>query len=108
MVMRMTYRFIPAAAVLLTAAFTFQAGASSASVRTSRASSRVAQPAALSCDQTDFQSAAPADTTIVSVRTVSAPVSYCDVDGFVSTTERGPDSTVAVFRSVISLPLSVK
>jgi hypothetical protein len=51
----------------------------------------VAQLAALSCDLTDFQSAAPAGTTIVSVRTVSAPVAYCDVRGFVSTTTLGPD-----------------
>src|ERR1700760_4727632 len=88
--MRMPYRFVPAAAVLLLTAFTFQAGAS-ASVRVSTASSRVAQPTALSCDLAALASAASAGTTIVSVRTVSTPVSYCDVRGFVSTTKLGPD-----------------
>jgi hypothetical protein len=88
--MRMPYRFVPAAAVLLLAAFTFQAGAS-ARVQASTASSRVAQPIALSCDLAALASAASAGTTIVSVRTVSTPVSYCDVRGFVSTTKLGSD-----------------
>jgi hypothetical protein len=88
MVMRISYRLIPPAAVLLMAAFIFP---SVASARASTAGHRVGNPPALSCDLADFQGAAPAGTTIVSVTAVSTPVSYCDVDGFVTTTELGPD-----------------
>ena len=43
------------------------------------------------CTQPVIQSIAPPDTTIVSATEQSDPVSYCDVRGFVTTTNPGPN-----------------
>ena len=45
----------------------------------------------LPCTQPAIQSIAPPDTTIVSAIEQSDPVSYCDVRGYVTTTNPGPN-----------------
>ena len=47
--------------------------------------------AAIGCTQSAIQSAAPPNTTIVSVTAQSDPVAYCDVLGYVTTTHPGPN-----------------
>jgi feruloyl esterase len=47
--------------------------------------------AATSCDVASLQAAAPADTTIVSAQELKAPVAHCRVDGYVTTTNPGPN-----------------
>ncbi|MDB5424322.1 MAG: hypothetical protein JWQ29_1738 [Phenylobacterium sp.] len=52
--------------------------------------------AALSCNQASIQSAVPADTTITSAVSVAKPVPNCKIDGYVTTTNPGPNK--AMFR----------
>jgi feruloyl esterase len=47
--------------------------------------------AALSCNVAAIQSAAPADTTITSAVPTATPVPHCKVDGYVTTTNPGPN-----------------
>lgn len=47
--------------------------------------------AAIDCTQLAIQSVAPSNTTIVSATTQSDPVAYCDVLGYVTTTQPGPN-----------------
>jgi feruloyl esterase len=47
--------------------------------------------AALSCTVQGIQSAAPKDTTIVSAEKLATPVPHCKVDGYVTTTNPGPN-----------------
>lgn len=53
-----------------------------------------------SCDKASFQAAAPADTTIVSAELQSSPAPYCKVDGYVTTTNPGPNQV----NFVLNLP----
>ena len=46
---------------------------------------------AASCDVATIQAMAPADTTIVSATSVADPVANCRVDGYVTTTDPGPN-----------------
>jgi hypothetical protein len=65
-----------------------------AGLSTAGANVRSGQPGlagGMPCDVADFQSAAPAATTIVSVSAQSTPVAYCKVAGLVSTMSRGPN-----------------
>jgi feruloyl esterase len=45
----------------------------------------------LTCDVHDLKAVVPADTTLVSAATASTPVHYCRVDGYVITTDPGPN-----------------
>jgi feruloyl esterase len=45
----------------------------------------------LPCTQAVIQSIAPSDTTIVSATEQSDPISYCDVRGYVTTNNPGPN-----------------
>jgi feruloyl esterase len=47
--------------------------------------------AALTCTVESIQSVVPADTTIVSAAQTAAPVPHCKIDGFVTTTNPGPN-----------------
>jgi feruloyl esterase len=47
--------------------------------------------AALTCQVKSIQSAAPADTTIVSAEQLDKPVAHCKIDGYVTTTNPGPN-----------------
>ena len=47
--------------------------------------------AAIDCSRSAIQSVAPSNTTITSATPQSDPVSYCDVLGYVTTTNPGPN-----------------
>ena len=47
--------------------------------------------AAVTCDVASMQAVAPADTTIVSAQQLRTPVPHCRVDGYVTTTNPGPN-----------------
>lgn len=47
--------------------------------------------AATTCDTKSLQAVAPADTTVVSAQMVDAPVRHCKVEGYVTTTNPGPN-----------------
>jgi feruloyl esterase len=47
--------------------------------------------AATTCDVASMQMAAPRDTMIVSVERLQTPVPHCRVDGYVTTTNPGPN-----------------
>jgi feruloyl esterase len=47
--------------------------------------------AATTCNAASMQAAAPKDTTIVSAEHLQSPVSHCRVDGYVTTTNPGPN-----------------
>ena len=47
--------------------------------------------AAMTCDVASMQAAAPADTTIVSAERLQTPVPHCRVNGYVTTTNPGPN-----------------
>jgi Tannase and feruloyl esterase len=47
--------------------------------------------AATTCDVASMQAAAPKDTTIVSAEKLQTPVPHCKVDGYVTTTNPGPN-----------------
>ncbi len=57
-----------------------------------------AVPAEAACDVASFT--APADTTIVSAEAFATPVPYCRVDGYVTTTNPGPNRV----RFMMALP----
>ena len=44
-----------------------------------------------SCDIASMQAAAPKDVTVTSAKTVNDPVTHCAVDGYVTTTDPGPN-----------------
>jgi Tannase and feruloyl esterase len=75
---------VPAAGASVSAPVQAPTGAS--------ARATVQEPAgAIPCDLAHFQGIQPAQTTIVSVSVVSAPIVYCNVTGFVTTNPRGPN-----------------
>lgn len=43
------------------------------------------------CSVVSIQAAAPADTTIISAEHLTTPISHCKVDGYVTTTDPGPN-----------------
>jgi feruloyl esterase len=45
----------------------------------------------LACDKAAIQAVAPADTTIVSAEVMQSPVPHCRVEGYVTTTNPGPN-----------------
>jgi feruloyl esterase len=51
----------------------------------------VSAQTATTCDTKSIQAAAPSDTTIVSAQRVDKPVPNCKVDGYVTTTNPGPN-----------------
>lgn len=52
------------------------------------------------CDVASLQAAAPADTTIVSVSRLQAPIPHCKIEGYVTTTNPGPNQV----NFVLNLP----
>lgn len=48
-------------------------------------------PTPPACTRANIQAAAPADTTITAVEHLTAPVRHCRVDGYVTTTNPGPN-----------------
>jgi pimeloyl-ACP methyl ester carboxylesterase len=50
--------------------------------------------AAVSCTQAGIQGIAPSDTTITSATLQSTPVIYCDIFGYVTTTNPGPNQVI--------------
>ena len=50
-----------------------------------------ASTSAATCDGQAIQAMAPADTTITSARLAAEPAAHCRVDGYVTTTDPGPN-----------------
>lgn len=58
----------------------------------------LAAPSKVACDAASISALAPSDTTIVSASREAGPVPHCKIEGFVTTTNPGPNKVSFVFK----------